>query len=756
MAEQAKHLDNRLTETSKTKTAALQEASFYRVKLAAYEASSVSEINKLERQRINDLEHKLSELVVSKSASERQVAQLTSELEQERILRDVSQENSNKSHDRSEQLQALHSQLVIDYEELLNKTRGMDVTSTDSAQQYQSLQTSHRAILAELENSKQKLESTQLVNEKYLVTLQHLQKSMDASRSKVDEVQHSWEQAKSDLEAQKTLAQDLSRELDSKLLELEHSRAKIEEMEQTLRTVQDENAALKTLNEDGISQLINATRSIPNDLSSSTKSFNDDSVRMRSLSSDVQMASQQDELASNQDLSRKKLETTVLELNEIRSRNMALEMDLMSSKSEISTLRRKMINLMSDSNKIRSQISSQDHELKEKNRMIEAAEVRTSLLKNLMSENGAIGGTTDDEHGCRSFESNVPGTFGAGGMLSASLGSGSLPVDGERLAKRVHELEVQLEERSRAHRGLEHQYEETQKEMEIAESRYREAHRKHEAAADEIASLVEEVQRLRSGGASSVSPASVEGNGKVEEELQSLQEKHRTLEQTHVKAVQYVKGTEKMLRRMKDELVKYKERTATLEAELSTLKRTELAPHSSTAEGSEMREEMKGQLQELTAQLSSLRESSRSSHIENEELQRRMLAIRQEYERDMHTHAELNQAQIEKLQADLEEVHHLNETLKADYNKLSAENNRLNELIKASKNSINRVIASDGSNNNTHKHLHSHSSNDSHDDLSTLNSSHNQPQIREIGWLKKENLELQTRCQDAEAKVRLL
>ncbi|WAR53921.1 hypothetical protein PtB15_3B430 [Puccinia triticina] len=611
MAEQAKQLDNRLTETSKTKTAALQEASFYRVKLAAYEAASVSEINKLERQRISDLEHKLSDLIVSKSASERQVAQLTSELEQERNLREVSQENFNKSHDRSEQLQALHSQLVIDYEELMNKTRGTDLSSTDQAQQYQSLQTTHRAVLAELESSKQQLESTQLVNEKYLFTLQQFQKSMDASRAQVDEMQSSWEQAKADLEAQKSLAHDLSQELDSKLHELDHAKSQIEQMEHALSNAREENAALKTLNDDGISQLISATRSIPTDLASSTK---DDPVKMRSLSGDSQQQGgvHPDDLKaddSQDGLTRKKLESTVLELAEIRSRNMALEVDLMGSKSE-----------------------------------------------------------------------------------------------------------EQLSERTRQHRGLEMQYAATQKEMEMAEGRYREAHRKHEAAADEISSLVEEVQRLRSGGASSVSPASVEGqqqgSTKVEEELQALQEKHRTLEVTHGKAVQYVKGTEKMLRRMKDELVKYKERTATLE-------------------------------------LSSLRDSSRASSLENEELQRRMLGIRQEYEHDMREHARAKQAQIDSLHADLGRLQSLHQTLKDDFDRLGAENGRLNALIKASKNSINRVIAADHSPSRTNS---SPTSRDRDADAAEAESLH----VKEIGWLRKENLELQGRCQDAEAKISLL
>ncbi|KAI7956886.1 hypothetical protein MJO28_003981 [Puccinia striiformis f. sp. tritici] len=778
MAEQAKHLDSRLNETSKTKTAALQEASFYRVKLAAYEAASVSEINKLERQRINDLEHRLSELIVSKSNSERQVSQLTCELDQERNLRELSQENSSKSHERSEQLQALHSQLVIDYEELLNKSK--DITNShDSSHQFNSLQSTHRSIVSELEN-------TQLINQKYLFTLEHLQKSMDSNRVKIDELQNSWELTKTDLDNQKNLNQDLSRQLDSKFQELDQSKARIQEMEIAIKTVQEENLALKTLNEDGISQLISATRSVPSDLGSSTRALNEGPITQ---------ARHIDHPHSDQNDATQKLESAVLELSEARSRNMSLEVDLINSKSEISSLRRKMMNLMSESNQIKSQINSKNFLLKEKSRLIEAAEVKTSVLKNLMSENGGSGSggipLEEEQIGNRSFESqNNPSTFGLSGLLSTSLGSSNLVgANGdERLIKKIQELENELIERNRNHRRLEEQFQDIQKEMESAEHKYQDSHRKHEAAADEITSLVQEVQRLRSGGASSVSPASVEGHSSstntptitsnatgnnTEEELAALNEKYRNLEQTHIKAVQYVKGTEKMLRRMKDELFKYKERTSTLESELNLLKSAnpDHPSSSTTTEGNvgnngKIRTELKGELLELTNQLSLLKESTKLSNLENDELNKKIFNIREEFELDLQHQNHQHLTKISSLDSQLKELIKVNDQLKLDYQGLINENNRLNSVLLSSKKSINRVIAADNVPSGSSHHgrsasdgnelNHSIGSSSSSSSLSLSNFGSNVNQSIEIARVQKENVELRGRCRDAEAKISLL
>lgn len=781
MADQSKRLDNRLTASNKAKSAALQEASFYRVKLAAYEASSVSEVNKLDRQRINDLEQKLSDLVSSKSACERRLAQVTLEVEQERNLRELSEGNLSKSNDRSEQLEALHSKLMLDYEELLKKSRGMDLDSSDWTERYQSLQSTHHSVVAELESSKERLASSELANEKYLLSLEHLNQTIDATNSRIDQMKKSWDQAKVELESQRATNFDLGRELDLKLQELDSSKTKIQEMEETLRSLQDENLNLKALNDEGISQLIHATRSM------AAVSPSHPAQRQLNGSDSEKVDEERDqqkprssESNSSKNLSRKKLESTVVELDEVRSRNRSLTQDLLSSKSETAALRVKITNLVSELHKLRSQFSSQEYELKEKTRLAEAAEVKASLLKNLIAENGLLGGSNDDEPGSRSFDSSGPGTFGtfAGALLSSSLGSNSLTGEAggtDRLAKKVHDLELQLDERSRAQRELEKQFEETQKEIQLAEDKYREAHRKHEAAADEIASLVEEVQRLRSGGASSVSPASVEGHqGKVEEELQALQERHRTLEQTHVKAVQYVKGTEKMLRRMKDELSKYKERTELLESELTNLRRTDGSLDGNQLEGAgnaRMTFEMKEKLTELTNQIEDLRTSSRESNLENEELQRKMDLIKVEYERDMKSFSERNRLEIERLNEELNQLNILNDRLKQDFGNLSMENSKLNEVIKNSKNSINRVIHSDdtpshhthsngsgsGRGTPTGNHLDRKNEDEKPESiLAAKTTKFVQNSQAQIDWLKKENLELQSRCQDAEAKISLL
>lgn len=709
MITQAKSLDDRVSGATKTRTAALQEASFYRVKLAAYEAGSISDINKIERERIADLEQKLSEIITSKSGLERQVLQLTHELDHERQLREMLQDNTSKSNERANHLEALHSRTALDYEELLNKTRGLDHHASESVERCTVLESSTQSLLIDLEGCREKLKDSESANQKYLVVLEQLQHTLKVTHSKVEEMQELWDQSRNDLEMQKSVASELTRELEARVGEISAAHTKVEELEQILRTTKQENDALRSLNETGLADLVALSRSNSQRVLESHHDGGDGRRRMA-----------EEETSGFKVLhehSKTKLETALMELTEVKTRNMVLDRELIVSKSEIGAMRLKCSQLMNESNKIKYQISVKEWDLKEKARMTEAAEVKASLMKNLMAENGFL--AADDEMLGRSYESGPSGTS----VNPAELGP-------EQLVKRVKELEHRLEQRTHIHRQLETQHEDAQKEMQAAEEKYRDAHRKHEAAADEIASLVQEVQRLRSGGASSVSPASAEGHGKAEEELQVLQERHRTLEQTHIKAVQYVKGTEKMLRRMKDELSKYKDKTESLEVELGEARR---CSQTTNANDPHMTNELRAQLTELTTQLEQLRMSSKQSTTDNEELQRRMGSLQAEYEKDMSSYEASATQKMRAVREELGGAQSKNEKLQAELAACIKQNQSLSAKLNQAPGK-----RSDDDSDGSSKEL-----------LAQL--AHAQKQV---DWLKRENADLQSRCRDAEAKVK--
>ena len=146
----------------------------------------------------------------------------------------------------------------------------------------------------------------------------------------------------------------------------------------------------------------------------------------------------------------------------------------------------------------------------------------------------------------------------------------------------------------------------------------------------------------------------------------TYREKLEQLEQDYQSAVHYVKGTEKMLKRMKDELTKYKSQNARLQTELEELQRTQR----DRSVESEVPADWENERQSLRREIEEMQESVKGSVSQ---LERQMQQVRTELhtvqeERD-HFRASNEQAQhhltqtAEQTRADLEQLKHENTLL---------------------------------------------------------------------------------------------
>jgi hypothetical protein len=148
-----------------------------------------------------------------------------------------------------------------------------------------------------------------------------------------------------------------------------------------------------------------------------------------------------------------------------------------------------------------------------------------------------------------------------------------------------------------------------------------------------------------------------------QESEKAYREKLEQLEQDYQSAVSYVKGTEKMLKRMKDELTKSKAQTTRLQAELEKQPSSERSMESSGAPtGWESEKNM------LQQQIEELQNSMRASMMQ---LERQIDEVRAELEqtaedRDQYQNdAEQLHGMTRQAQADIEKLRHENASLAA-------------------------------------------------------------------------------------------
>jgi len=143
----------------------------------------------------------------------------------------------------------------------------------------------------------------------------------------------------------------------------------------------------------------------------------------------------------------------------------------------------------------------------------------------------------------------------------------------------------------------------------------------------------------------------------------AYREKLSQLENDYQSAVHYVKGTEKMLKRMKDELSKYKGENGNLKAEVEEIRAKGEAASTASADWEEEREALRHQISNLQAEIQVSR-----SELEKQlsDVRKELEASRQERDHIDASHTETQRqlsSSIEQAHIDLDQLHQENALL---------------------------------------------------------------------------------------------
>ncbi|GAA5993422.1 hypothetical protein JCM5350_006875 [Sporobolomyces pararoseus] len=686
VANQVAEADHRLQASTRSQTAALQEAAYYRAKLAALESGSSSDISKLERERAAELEKKLSEALAERQALESKVSKLEQEVDHHSTMRSSVEERHSAAIARAEAAESSHSKALSDLAELQTRSQGHESTISDHLSQLAALTASSKLLTSERDQFKSRSIEHETSLAQHVRTLEEVQVALSAANARNDELMSSWEKATSELTEQQVKVAQLSQELESLRIENTAAVSKAEELERILKSTKDAHDATQVLATGGLAELLNThkERSFKNASRSVDGGGEDDADDGGSPSIHLpRIRALEEEMGSVRQLhadTRSKSDSLAAELSQARTREAQLHTQVASLRQEISALQSQHSTALEELGKHKSLMSEREAEAKEATRTRQAAEVKVGILRNLMADHGLAVNEED-------------------------LATRYPPMNGsetpEQLYQRVQELESRLEQKTKAHSDLDSNHQDAKRELDDL-TRQRNEH-------------VEELQRLRENPVA-------DSNDKnrlleVQGELESLQQRHSQLEATHLKAVQYVKGTEKMLRRMKEELTRYKERCEELESP-----------------------ERQAELENLRREVEQHRSSHDSTSRQLEEHQRNAASLQSEFQRNLRDQQAESAAKIKELNDELSKLDEELEKAHADLEETHAVNASLNkELQSALKNPASPRLGSHAAS----------------EDVTRLQADLEQAQNKSE-WLKRENASLEERCRTAESKIAIL
>jgi len=484
--------------------------------------------------------------------------------------------------------------------------------------------------------------------EQHIRALDQARVALQAASARSTEVDMYYQRAQDQIKALETDVAELRGDLETRTAEADTARARLTDVENSWAKSREEADAFRALTTTSLGELLDTHRDI--------KADEDRALRGHSEKIQAVEAEAQSLRLMLREVSQRADDSTT-QLSEERKRNREHEAERSVLQAQLVVLRGQLSNALADAARLRQELSNMENHVRDKTKDVADANAKLSMLRNYLAENGI----TIDEDDIRP----------------------SSRANGHTSPETITELENKLAERTRLH--------------ENAERELAQALRRKRDVEVQVTQLSTQLDSIRSGQSPSSNGEADLRVQEVEEKLEMVQQAHalkiKQLEDDYNMAVHYVKGTDKIVRRMREEVNKYKISNTALQEQIDAVRAGKpvdprirnINGRSTPQEDENMRSHLadaQRQAQRLTTENKELRLRLENLEKELELLRDNLLASQREAD-DRFTQVEELQMDIERLQQSLviarggpdetlmEKLHNENATLRRENDQLS-------------------------------------------------------------------------------------
>jgi len=527
--DQTRSASERIAEAERQRDEALSDAAYVRARLAAAQTGEDS-TSPIQDDRAGELGKKLVLALSMQNELSMKVEGLTNQLAAEHAARKQAEEMCSTHLEKFEDLERRRNEHSLALEEMRGKFHEAQRAVTDE----RTKSIDHEALVANL-----RIETAELKRQVGELTglVEHQQNAVKATKTAVQTAVERAEVAERELYAERTQRLDLAKEvvsLKQQLAAVETQQSKLDLLERQLSQAREEADAARLVMLSGLDNLSPQMASDATDYEGRLQTMQGHLDATKSLHAE----------------SREAHEVAVQELAKANERVAALEASQSEHIKEIANLQSQLSQSIDQLQSLQGEYTKVRTKMTELQRDLDASYAKHSAIKQLFSERPASASPL------RSITATP------------------------EVSNRIRELERQLEESTQLREELEANQDQVMQNLSVAQKRHKDATRRQREAEDRVKTLEEEIERTSAGSATASAADIVDAQRKQAEAEKKLadstvvfQDRLAQLESDYQSAVHYVKGTEKMIRRMKEELTKYKSQNAFLQTELHDLKR---------------------------------------------------------------------------------------------------------------------------------------------------------------------------------------
>ncbi|WVW84560.1 hypothetical protein I302_106594 [Kwoniella bestiolae CBS 10118] len=528
MLAQIRLASDKAMEAERLRRGALQEAAFYRAKIATLESNSPIDLARIEKERIVELEKQIGIISSAHASSQKELDSVSQTVNAVKSLHSAATERESETLKRAEEAEDAHREAVEEIEQLHEKLLENEQTLREHTEKLITLSSTVQQREAEKDHLQTQLDEAIAGRDENIGLIEQAQSALKAAGVRTTEMEGLYEKANSRVSTLEEELAEVKAELEIKTRDAEISEEKYREVENAWTQSREEADSLRAVTTSRLGEILDSHKEMRADESRYSRGYTE---QIKALEQEVESLRKMLKEAGQ------RVDSAESGVSNHRSKSRELEGKLQALRGELRGSKTKLLNLQSENSKYKEIQGVKDKELREKEMVLTDLETRSTVLRNLLADHGIAVSDSDLEN--------------------------QRPSD-------ASQLETQLRDRGRANEAA-------QREIEDLRMRCEEAEDKVES----LGRLIERLKDARSPTSSSMrSPTPTGDNdrrvGELEKRLTDMEKEHRekvkAVENDYQTAVRYVKGTEKMLKRMKDELNKQKATNATLQNELDSLR----------------------------------------------------------------------------------------------------------------------------------------------------------------------------------------
>ena len=487
-----------MLEAERVRSSAVQEAAFYRAKLAAMESSSESEVARIERERTADLERLLATALAGQAERDRKIQELNDAVSLQTTLLEQAEARADDASKRADALsqsydQSSESEKVLREENAnlnarLRETSDRLLAQTSLAEQQEVDYNKTQSQLEELLHSR----------DQHIRALDQTRLAVTAATARAEEVDAQYARAREQITQLEADVAELRGELEVRNTEIDAARARIADVENFWAKSRQEADAFRAATTGSLGKLLDSHLELKSDEDRITRGYTE---KISVLQNEV--LSLRDALKETSRRADEAQQTLSKERSKVRD----AEAETLSLRSQVVGFRTQYSIALADSGRYRKEVAAKEAELQNKAKEMSTVAMRMDAMRSYLAANGVV---VEDEQGNPLRADDVT-------------------------AARMQELEDRLSERTRAHEIVERELEALLKQKQDVDAQVESL----SAQLDRVRATQSPSRRNGSDGNSDALVADL--RKQLEETEESYKARLQQLEEDYQLAVHYVK-----------------------------------------------------------------------------------------------------------------------------------------------------------------------------------------------------------------------